>query len=131
MKKVIVSIFLLSGVLFALDWVEDINTALKIAKKEQKLLMVMVEGKHCRWCKKMKGRTLSDETVEKRLQKYVLVKVFREDSSQMQKLPPVRGVPTIFFMKENKDVVEDVIGYFNKGDFISYINDVEKEIKKK
>ena len=31
--------------------------------------MVMVEGEHCRWCKKMKGRTLTDDAVEKRLRK--------------------------------------------------------------
>lgn len=129
MKKIILSLFLLSGALFALDWVKDINTALEIAKKEHKNIMVMVEGEHCRWCTKMKGRTLSDDAVEKRLEKFVIVKVMREDSNVMAKLPPVKGVPTIFFMKEDKTILEEIIGYFNVEDFISYINDVEKKSK--
>ena len=128
-KKIILSIFLLTGAVFALDWVKDIDTALEIAKKEHKVVMVMVEGEHCRWCKKMKGRTLSDDTVEKRLEKFTLVKVMRENGNAMAKLPPVHGVPTIFFMKEDREVIEEVVGYFNIEDFISYIGDVEKKIK--
>ena len=120
---------LLSGALLALDWVKDIDTAVEIAKKEHKNIMVMVEGEHCRWCKKMKGRTLTDDSVETRLKKFVVVKVMREDGSAMAQLPPVEGVPTIFFMKEDKAIIEDIIGYFNVEDFISYIDDVEKKVK--
>ena len=127
MIKLIVTLFVLSGTLLAVDWVKDINTALETAKKEHKNVMVMVEGEHCRWCKKMKGRTLTDDAVEKRLKNYVVVKVMREDGTAMAKLPPVEGVPTIFFMKEDKAVIEKVMGYFNVEDFISYINDVEKK----
>jgi len=129
MKKIILSILLFTGAVFALDWSKDINTALETAKKEHKSIMVMVEGEHCRWCKKMKGRTLSDNKVEKRLEKFVVVKVMREDGNAMAKLPPVEGVPTIFFMKSNKAIIEEVIGYFNVEDFISYIDDVEKKVK--
>jgi len=129
MKKIVLSILLLTGSIFALDWVKDIDTALELAKKEHKTIMVMVEGEHCRWCKKMKGRTLSDESVEKRLEKFVVVKVMRENGNAMAKLPPVQGVPTIFFMKADKAIVEDIIGYFNVEDFTSYLNDVEKKVK--
>jgi len=129
MKKIVLSILLLTGSIFALDWVKDIDTALELAKKEHKTIMVMVEGEHCRWCKKMKGRTLSDESVEKRLEKFVVVKVMRENGNAMAKLPPVQGVPTIFFMKADKAIVEEIIGYFNVEDFTSYINDVEKKVK--
>lgn len=129
MIRIIVGILLLTGSIFALDWVKDIDMALDIAKKEQKTIMVMVESKHCRWCTKMKDRTLSDDVVEKRLKKFVLVKVMREHANPMRKLPSVRGVPTIFFMKSDKTIIEEIIGYFNVEDFISYIDDVEKKIK--
>lgn len=129
MKKIILGLLLLSSTLFSLEWVKDIDTALSVAKKEHKNIMVFVEGENCRWCKKMKHRTLSDETVEKRLEKYVVVKVMREDGNVMSVLPPVQGVPTIFFMNENKAVIEEIIGYFNVEDFLSYIGDVEKKVK--
>ena len=129
MHKIILGMLLLSSTLFSVEWVKDIDTALKLAKKEHKNSMVLVEGENCRWCKKMKHRTLSDESVEKRLEKYVVVKVMREDGNAMSVLPPVQGVPTIFFMKENKAVIEEIIGYFNVEDFLSYIGDVEKKVK--
>ncbi len=130
MIKIILALFMFSGTLLALEWSKDLNTALETAQKENKTLMVMVEGKHCRWCKKMKHRTLGDENVEKRLEKFVLVKVMREDTKAMDILPPVQGVPTIFFMTEKKELIEEVIGYFDVLDFTSYINDVEKKTSK-
>ena len=101
MRRILLSFFILSGALFALDWVKDIDSAMSQAKKEHKSIMVMVEGKHCRWCTKMKSRTLSDDAVEKRLEKFVVLKVMRENENEMAKLPSIKGVPTIFFMKEN------------------------------
>ncbi len=129
MTKIILGLLLLSSTLFSLEWVKDINTALTVAKKEHKTIMVFVEGEHCKWCKKMKHRTLSDDAVEKRLEKFVLVKVMRENGVEMSVLPPVRGVPTIFFMKDDKAIIEEIIGYFDVTDFISYLNDVEKKTK--
>lgn len=129
MKKIVLGLLLLSNTLFSVEWVKDIDTALTLAKKEHKNVMVLVEGENCRWCKKMKHRTLSDENVEKRLEKLVTVKVMREDSSAMSILPQVKGVPTIFFMNENKAVLEEIIGYLDVEDFISSINNVEKNKK--
>jgi len=129
MVKIIVGIFLVSSMVFSLDWVKDLDTAFSMAKKENKSVMVFVEGENCRWCKKMKGRTLSDEMVEKRLKKFIVVKVMRENPKVVAALPTIQGVPTTFFMDKNKKVHESVLGFFNVEDFLSYINDVEKMTK--
>lgn len=129
MQKILGLLLLFSSLLFSLEWVKDLNTAFDLAKKEHKSVMVMVEGEHCRWCKKMKHRTLSDEGVEKRLEKFVVVKVMREDSIAMSLLPQINGVPTIFFMTSDKEVIQTVVGYFDVMDFTSYINDVENKMK--
>jgi uncharacterized protein YyaL (SSP411 family) len=129
MHKIILGMLLLASAAFSLEWVKDIDTAFSVAKKEHKSVMVFVEGENCRWCKKMKGRTLSDESVEKRLEKFVVVKVMREDPKAMKSLPEIKGVPTTFFMSADKKVLESAIGYWNVEDFIAYINDVEKMTK--
>ena len=130
MKRVLTILLLLSACLSAdIVWQKDIPTALQLAQKEHKLVMVFVEGETCRWCKKMKHRTLSDESVDKRLQAYISVKVFRENKEDMKDLPEIQGVPTIFFMTAEKKILESVIGYYTVEDFISYINDVEKKVK--
>ncbi len=118
--------------LFAEDtvWIKDINTAFEMAKKEQRTVMVLVEGENCRWCKKMKHRTLGDENVQKKLKSYITVKVMRENEDDVKDLPIIHGVPSIFFMTPEKEVIESVVGYFNVEDFLSYISDVEKKTLK-
>ncbi len=129
MTKILTLLLLLSSMAFSLEWEKNLNTAVSKAQKEHKTIMVFVEGENCRWCKKMKHRTLLDEAVEKRLEKFVVLEVLREDVQVMSHLPSVRGVPTIFFMKADKTVLEEVIGYFNVEDFLSYIDDVEKKTR--
>ena len=134
MHKLLLGMFLLAGTLFLTNlfaeeivWVKDINSAFELAKKEQKTVMVLVEGENCRWCKKMKHRTLADENVQKKLKSYITVKVMREDADATDDLPIIDGVPSVFFMTPQKEVIESVIGYFNVEDFLSYISDVEKK----
>ncbi|MEA1954423.1 MAG: thioredoxin family protein [Campylobacterota bacterium] len=137
MKKLIRLFFLLgvlsSTTLLAQDiiWVKDINTAFTLAKKEQKNVMLMVEGMNCRWCVKMKQRTLLDKEVREKLKSYILVKVMREDKEAVKDLPEIHGVPSIFFITPKKKIIESVIGYFNIEDFLSYISDVEKKSQSK
>lgn len=126
MHKIVLGILLLSSTLFSLEWVKDLDTAFTLAKKEHKDVMVLVEGENCRWCKKLKHRTLTDESVEKRLEKFILVKVMREDKSAMSMLPPEHGVPTVFFMTENRVPIKDILGYRNIRQFTSCVDSVEK-----
>ena len=127
MNKIVLGLLLLSSTLFSVEWSKDLDTAFALAKKEHKKIMVLVESKTCRWCKKLKHRTLSDEAVEKRLKKLVTVKVMREDAFAMSELPAVKGVPTIFFMNEDKIILDEILGYVDVEDFIFYINEIEKK----
>ena len=137
MQKLLLGIFLLAGTFFSttlfaeeITWLKDINSAFEMAKKEQRTVMVLVEGENCRWCKKMKHRTLGDENVQKKLKSYITVKVMRENEDDVKDLPIIHGVPSIFFMTPEKEVIESVVGYFNVEDFLSYISDVEKKTLK-
>ena len=78
----------------------------------------------------MKYRTLSDEKVEQRLQAFITVKVMRENKEAVKHLPAIEGVPTIFFINTDKKLLQDVVGYFDVDDFISYIDTVEKKVNK-
>ena len=127
--KTVWTLVLLSSAIFALDWEKSLEEAFAKAQSKNKNVMVMVESKHCRWCKKMKGHTLSDEGIEKRLKEYVVVKVMREDAHAMAKLPPVDGVPTIFFMKPNKAVIQEILGYEDVTDFNATLHSVKKRLK--
>ncbi len=135
MHKVLRGIFLLVGLLFSttlfageIVWQKDITTAFEKAQKENKVVMVMVGGEHCKWCEKMKLKTLSEESVSERLEPYIMVKVMREDAEAVKDLPAISGVPTIFFLKADKKVLETVVGYYNIVDFAGFIDSVEKKV---
>jgi len=135
MQKVLRGLFLLIGLLFSTTlfagdpvWQKDITAAFEKAQKENKVVMVMVGGEHCKWCEKMKDRTLSHDSVLKRLEPYIMVKVMREDAESVKDLPAINGVPTIFFLKADKKVLETVVGYYNIVEFAGFIDSVEKKV---
>jgi len=129
MKKIFLVLILLSSSIFALNWSKNLQTAFAKAKKQNKTVMVFVEGEYCRWCKKLEHRTLTSNKIEKRLKNYIVVKLDRSDDA-MKNLPEVQGVPTVFFMTPKKKVLEEIVGYWDVMDFSSYIDDVEKKLKK-
>ncbi|MDQ1325786.1 MAG: hypothetical protein QG564_910 [Campylobacterota bacterium] len=128
MKKFVLAAGIAWSGLFGAElvWQKDIDTAFEIAQKEHRNVMVMVESRQCRWCKKMEHETLADENVQERLAVYSLVKVSREEDRIIDQLPMIHGVPTIFFMTPEKKILQKVVGYFNVQDFLSYMNDVER-----
>lgn len=127
MKKTGIILLLLTLSLFAdITWQKDLSKAFVMAQKEHKNVMVFVEGEHCRWCKKMKHRTLSEVSVETALKDFVTVKVMQEDSEAMKVLPKIEGVPTIFFMSATKEVLEKVAGYYATDDFIAMVKAVKE-----
>ncbi len=135
MQKVLRGMFLFVGLLFSttlfageIVWQKDITAAFDKAQKENKVVMVMVGGEHCKWCEKMKLRTLSEESVSERLEPYIMVKVMQEDAEAVKDLPAINGVPTIFFLKADKKVLETVVGYYNIVDFAGFIDSVEKKV---
>ncbi|MBU1667737.1 thioredoxin family protein [bacterium] len=111
---------------YDIPWVKDLPTAFELAKKEKKNVMVMAVSEGCRWCDKMKAKTLSNEKVAKKLQEYILVQADRETPSQRDQLPEFKHVPIIFFMKPNREVIDNLRGYFEAEDFLEYLNELEE-----
>lgn len=131
MRYILLSIVWSVSTLFSAEllWQKEINSAFSLAKKEQRVVMLMVESSHCVWCKKMKQRTLANVEVAKRLKPYVMLKIMRKDVKAVRGLPPkIYGVPSIFFMTPNHKIVESIVGYFGVDDFLSYMDDVEKKV---
>ena len=132
MKYVIVFFLMMLSVISADDivWQSDLESARKLAKKEHRLMMIMVEGEHCRWCKKMRYRTLGDEKVIAKLASFVNVRVDQEDTKATALLPKIEGVPTIFFMSPDQKVLETAMGYYDVDDFLSFFVSFKAERKK-
>ena len=134
MRYVVVSLMLLYTLLAGAEtneivWQKDLKSAVSLAKQQQLPLMVMVEGKRCRWCKKMRYRTLEDEAVTAKLQGYVNVRVDEDDKEAMSHLPPVDGVPTIFFFSSRMKLLKTSVGYSVADEFLKTFPKIEKKLK--
>ncbi len=111
-----------------LQWEKDLQTAFIKAQKENKVVMVLAEADYCRWCKKMKTQTIENKEVSKKLEKFVLVRIDR-DKVKVDYIPYAKYIPTVYFMSKDKEIIEQVTGYFGVLDFKSWIDDVEKEME--
>jgi thioredoxin-related protein len=112
---------------YGIPWEEDISKAFVRAKAEHKNVMIMAVSEGCTWCKKMKKNTLSNEKVAKVLKNYILVQADRETPSEREQLPPFKHVPIIFFMTPQKEVIDNLRGYFAPEDFLEYITELEED----
>ena len=118
--------FILSSFLLSIDlkWEQNIKEAFLKAKDTNKTVMIFVTKESCRWCLKMKKRTLSDKKIRKRLENYILVKV--DKNSLDDSLAKVKYFPTILFYSPKKRLYQKIVGYYSISDFLSWIDDVEK-----
>ncbi|CAA6820993.1 MAG: Thioredoxin family protein [uncultured Sulfurovum sp.] len=109
---------------YGIPWEKDLDSAFEKAKEEKKILIVMAVSDNCQWCEKMKKNTLSNPKVAKQLKKYVLVMADRETEEERNQFPPFEHVPIIFFMTHEKEIIDDLRGYFEAEDFLEYLNDL-------
>ncbi len=132
MRKILLCVITFSVVVFAnsINWIVDIDKAQKLAKKENKIIMVYVEAKHCPWCEKMKATTLSDKDVVRNLNRdYISLKV-DADSPKTQKLfGNVAITPTTMFFSPNGDALEMLEGYQELEFFFWGMGKAEKKFK--
>ena len=102
---------------WVLDAQTDLNKAFKMAKAENKMMLLVVVKDDCTWCEKMVYDTLKDKDIQDNLSNMVTVIV-----DVNEKLPDtlkVTQTPAIFFIdaKTKKSVLENV-GYIKKGGFL-------------
>ena len=110
----------------------DYNTGLEVAKKQNKLIMLVVVTDFCPWCKKLERKTLSSNLVQKKVQKN-LIPIIINKNKDKGKYPAKfysKQVPTIIFInpKTNKRVYE-ALGYMKKDDFVQEIDTGLKAFK--
>ena len=116
------------GAFDKLKWETDMDHAFERAKKEHKNVMIMVEDPRCKWCTKMKKGALSDQSVQDKLQSYILLKVQRSDKDTAKRIVDFTGaIPSFYFMEPNQEVFESIIGYFVTEDFLGYLTEIEEE----
>jgi len=133
--KFLLSVFVLCYTLMAADALDAANRlgaehdyyeALKKAKSENKMVVMIIVKENCRWCDKIINQTLSDDVVKKRLERdYVTVIVDRDDPFPNDFKE--NFFPSIFYIDSftGKSVYENV-GYVGTKCFMNDLNGAQQ-----
>jgi len=99
--------------------------ALSKAKKEDKILVMVIVKENCRWCDKIINRTLSDTNVQKELKKYVTL-IIDKDAAFPSEFKE-NFFPSIFYIdaKTEKSVYENV-GYIGTRCFLNDLHSAQQ-----
>ena len=108
-----------------IPWVDNIDEAFELTKNEHKNIIIMAVSDGCRWCDRLKEESLSNPKVLKQLERYILVQADRETPEERAILPQFRHVPVLFFATPEREFYDDLRGYYNAEDLLSYLNEVE------
>lgn len=102
------------------NYSRDYASALKSAKEQNKLLMLVVVGDYCPWCKKFERKTLSSSLVQEQTKKDfipIIIDKNRDKGEYPQEFHS-KQIPTVFFINPNtqKHIFES-LGYSDKTTF--------------
>ncbi len=115
-----------------MNFQRDYNTALKKAKKENKVLAMVLSADYCPWCRKFERKTISSTLVKEKLNNdfVTLVVDSKYDINSFPKKFQTGYTPFVNFINPNDEsILEQSAGYVKKKDFLSTLNQAEKIYK--
>ncbi len=108
-----------------LNWINDYEKALLIAKKEHKDVYVFVGADECRFCDRFKKTTLQNKQLIKDLKKYYVPVYLSRDRHKIPKNFKIKGVPRHYFVTAKNRVFYDTWGSREVDGFYSVLDDAE------
>ncbi len=105
----------------------DYNGALKVAKQENKPVLLYFFSRSCGYCTLMDKDTLADKDIAAQLKKnFVFVRVDTDQSADLAMYYGIRGTPWSWFLDPSGKRVRQVPGYVSKADFKTALDSVRK-----
>ena len=141
--KLLLTMMLMTHLLFGahidefasdMDYLRDYDTAVLQAKKEHKMIMLVMVADYCPWCRKFERKTLKSSKVAIAV-KENFIPVIMDRNVDKSKYPEefyTPLIPNVFFIdpKEPDNYVEDSIGYVRKAEYSATIESALKAFKK-
>jgi len=129
MKTILAGVLLAAATLLhaELDWV-DYDTALSSAKKEGKIVMVMLSQEGCDACWYMDEVVFDDDNVVAELQMDFIPVHFDIKSDVLPKRFTYVGTPTFYFLDAEGKKIERLNGAANVKDFTDFMRDVKAKV---
>lgn len=106
-------------------WLTDYDKALRQAKKEDKLVVIDFFATWCAPCKKMEKTTFADERVQRKMLKFVPVKIDVDRQRQIAIKYRIEGMPTTMIVGSDGKPITSAIGYLDADRFLKVLSRVK------
>ena len=109
-----------------MNYSRDYASALAQAKKEKKLLMILVVGDYCPWCKKFERKTMKradvDAVVKEDFVPLILDKYKDKGKYPDKFYSPV--IPSVYFVNpQGEEILHQAVAYMKKDEFLDNLDD--------
>jgi thioredoxin-related protein len=126
MKTFILSLIFISSLFsFELDWINDYDKAIELAKKEHKDIYLFIGADKCPFCKKFKEQTLSQKSVIDALKKDFITIYLSRDQHHIPDRFEKYGAPRHYFLDENGKIIFDSFGFLEPAGFFTLLDEVD------
>ena len=106
MKYLIIITLLLSSLAAKeLNWLHHYDSALQLAKMQNKDVYLFIGADECRFCDKFKDETLSSKEVIKKLRENFILLYMSRDQHEIPKKFKTKGVPQHYFLTPQGEVI--------------------------
>jgi len=126
MKSLILSLIFISSLYsYELNWLNDYDKALSLAKKENKTVYLFVGADNCRFCERFKDLTLSKKEVMDTLKENYIPLYLNRDQHTIPKHFVVQGVPRHYFLAPDGKVIHADAGSREPAGFYDILDEVD------
>jgi len=130
MKKFLILISIFTSLIFAnSDTNSSFEEALKVAKKEHKIIMIELVQEGCHFCKRMDKEVMTDDNISSALSKDFVVVKFDVNKDKLPLGLKKEMTPTFAFVNESGDIFSIIHGAWNIEDFSALLRYIKKKSK--
>ena len=131
-------IFIYATLLFAMslmadsiNWAKDFNSAMELAKKENKPLMFVISRHTCKYCVILEETTFSDDRVIEALNKdFISVTSYTDEQDYVPRELYQPGTPATWFLEPNGEpMYQALVGAIGADDFLDGLKSVKNKFE--
>lgn len=107
----------------------DYTAALALAKEQNKILMLVVVGDTCPWCRKFERKTLVQDIVNITVKTDFIPLIIdrKHDEGKYPEIYNAQRIPTVYFIDNSSEKqIYESMGYVKVKDYIKLLVDVKK-----